>query len=118
MDQRTFSRAASLAPAEAANLPALPLITVRFDAPLDSDAIAGAVQLAMSRRPGAIFEVVAPVPSGAPRAAQEAAVRQGQADAEQVATAMAAAGADRARIQLGLRADPGVPGREVRVYVR
>ncbi len=101
-----------------APLPALPLITVRFDAPLDTDAIAGAVQLAMARRPGATFEVVAPIPTNAPRAAQEAAVRQAQADSERVATAMAAAGAARERIQLGLRSDPGVPGREVRVYVR
>ncbi len=105
-------------PETVAALPALPLITVRFDAPLDTDAIAGAVQLAIARRPGAMFDVVAPIPTGASRAVQDAAVRQAQADAEQVATAMAAAGADRARIQLGLRADPGVPGREVRVFVR
>jgi len=91
---------------------------VRFDAPLDREAIAGAVELAMARKPGVVFDVIAPIPSTAVRAAQDAAVNQGRADTEQVATALAAAGAARDHIQLGLRADPGVPGREVRVYVR
>jgi hypothetical protein len=119
IDQRTFRSAASPGPADTATpAPALPLLTVHVGTESDTDAIPGAVQLAMARNPGTVFEVVAPIPISVPRATQEAAVRQAQGDAEQVATAIAAAGAARDHIQLGLRADPGVPGREVRIYAR
>ena len=122
IDQRSF-RPPPAAPGAAeiarAKLPPLPLITVRFDAAeLDRAAIGSAVDLAFARQPSAIFDVVAPVPGGATREAQAAAIRQGRADSEIVANALAAAGAPRERIQLGLRADPGTPPREVRVYVR
>src|SRR5207342_1946947 len=96
IDQRTF-RSAAHAPGQVeqreATLPPLPLITVRFDAPLDNDAIAGAVELAMARKPGVVFDVIAPIPTAAARPAQEEALLQGRADTEQVATAIAAAGA-------------------------
>ena len=102
-----------------ATLPALPLITIRFaEAELDRAALAGAVELALARKPGAVFDVIAPIPAEAPRDAQDAALRQGRAETERVANALAAAGAPRAQIELGLRADPGTPPREVRVYVR
>ncbi len=122
IDQRTF-RSAPATPGAAelarVNLPALPLLTIRFAEPeLDGAAIARAVDLALARKPAAIFDVIAPIPAEAPRDIQDAAVRLGRADTERVANALAAAGAPRAQIQLGLRADLGNPPREVRVYVR
>ncbi len=121
VDQRSF-RAEAPAPGQAelarTALPALPLITVRFDAPVDQAAIAGAVDLALARRPDAIFDVIAAIPGTASRAQQEAAMAQGRLDAEQVATALAQAGAARSRIEIGARGD-SVPGlREIRVYLR
>ena len=122
IDQRTF-RSAPSTPGAAelarASLPALPLLTIRFaDPELDRAAIATAVDLALARKPAAIFDVIAPIPTNAPRETQDEAVRQGRADTERVANALAAAGAPRPQIQLGLRADRGDPPREVRVYVR
>lgn len=97
----------------------MPLLTIRFaDPELDRAAIATAVDLALARKPAAIFDVIAPIPANAPRETQDEAVRQGRADTERVANVLAAAGAPRAQIQLGLRADRGDPPREVRVYVR
>jgi hypothetical protein len=96
----------------------LPLITVRFDAPIDQAAIATAVDLARTRRPDATVDVIAPIPATASQAEQAAALAQGRTDAERVATALAEAGTPRARIELGARPD-GVAGvREIRVYVR
>ena len=120
VDQRTFARWAPAGPVEPARagLPALPVITIRFDQALDQKAIAEAVELAMARKPSTVFDVVAPVPAGESAAAQAEAVRQGREDTERVATAIAAAGAARDHIELGLRADPGTPQREVRVYAR
>ncbi len=121
VDQRTFRAAGSQAGADEmarAVLPALPLIVVRFDVPIDQAAIAQAVALAQARREAAVFDVIAPIPAGAVRAVQEAALTQGRADAERVATALAEAGAPRGRIEIGARAESGVSVREIRVYVR
>lgn len=114
---RWTGTAATPAPTGGA-LPALPVLIIRFDQPMDPKAIADAVELAMARKPGAVFDVVAPIPAGASPAAQAEVVRQGREDTERVATAIAAAGAARDHIELGLRADPGTPPREVRVYAR
>ena len=43
---------------------------------------------------------------------------QGQRDAATVMRSIMLAGVPAARIHLGLRADPALAGREVRVYVR
>ncbi len=121
VDQRSFRSAEAQAGADEmarAVLPALPLIVVRFDAPIDQAAIAQAVELAQARRAGAVFEVIVPIAAGAARAVQEAALAQGRADAELVASALAGAGAPRGRIEIGARADGGVSVREIRVYVR
>jgi hypothetical protein len=120
IDRRTFRTAPAPTAADVARagLPALPLIVVRFGEPLDQAAIQGAVDLARARNPGAVFDVITPVPVLAPREAQAEALRQGRADAELVADALAAAGAARDHVVIGARADAGAPGREVRVYVR
>ena len=121
IDQRTFRADSSQpGPTELARaaLPALPLITVRFDTPIDQPAIASAVDLARARRPDATFDVIAPIPAATTQSQQAAALAQGRQDAETVATALAEAGVPRARIELGARPD-GIPGiREIRVYVR
>ena len=121
VDQRTFRSAGAQAGADElarASLPALPLIVVRFDAPIDQAAITQAVELAQARREAAVFDVIAPIPASASREAQAAAMAQGRADAERVASALAEAGAPRGRIEIGARAE-GVAGvREIRVYVR
>lgn len=100
-------------------MPALPLITIRFaTAELDKAAIRDAVDLARARRPDARFDVITPLSLATSRDAQAEALRQGRADAELVANALAEAGAARDHIEIGARADPGAPAREVRVYVR
>ena len=121
VDQRTFRSPEAQAGADEvarARLPALPLIVVRFDAPIDQSAIAQAVELAQARRPEAVFDVIAPIPATASRAAQEAAMAQGRTDAERVASALAEAGAPRGRIEIGARAEAVAGVREIRVYVR
>jgi hypothetical protein len=117
VDQRTF-RATPPAPGAEdvahARLPPLPLLIIRFDQP-DFDyhpALADAVDAARSRKPDVGFEVLAPVPSATNPTAQ------GEADAVEIATALEAIGIPPERIRLGLRADPGAPPREIRVYVR
>ena len=72
----------------------------------------------MQRKPDAVFDVVTPVPTALPRAAQDEFVRQGSDDARAVAAVLATAGVPPEQLRLGLRGDPGQPAREVRVYVR
>ena len=75
VDQRTFRAAEAQAGVDEiarAVLPALPLIVVRFDGPIDRAAIAQAVELAQARREAAVFDVIAPIPTGASPAVQEA----------------------------------------------
>jgi hypothetical protein len=121
VDQRTFRAAEAQAGVDEiarAVLPALPLIVVRFDGPIDRAAIAQAVELAQARREAAVFDVIAPIPTGASPAVQEAALAQGRADAERVASVLAEAGAPRGRIEIGARGERVAGVREIRVYVR
>lgn len=127
VDQRTVARWLGRTPAAPdaaalaeANLPPLPLVTVRFDQP-DVDytpVLSEAAEQAVTRKPDAVFEVITPVPATATPAEQDAFVRQGAEDARKVADALATAGVQPTQIRLGLRGDPGNPAREVRVYVR
>ncbi len=123
IDQRTFAPPTT-GPQQAElerlrSLPALPLMTVRFTGgELDRAAIRGAVELARARRADARFEVITPIDMAGSREAQAEALRQGRADAEVVATALAEAGAARDHIEIGARSDAGAAPREVRVYVR
>lgn len=126
VDQRTVARwtgghppGMTSADLAAANLPALPLVTIRYDDPSadPAPALAAAAEDALARKPDATFEVITAIPTALPPTDQDAFVRQGTADARQVADDLATAGVDPSRIHLGLRGDPGRPVREVRVYV-
>jgi hypothetical protein len=123
IDQRDF-QASGQAPAAAdlarAALPPLPLVVIRFDNP-DADFrvdLANAVNDAVTRKADVQFDVLTPVPLSAPQEAQAQATRQGSADAQLVATALAADGIVPDRVHIGLRGDAGAPPREVLVYAR
>lgn len=127
VDQRTVARWFGGHPATPsqtdladAKLPALPLVTVRFDQPgVDyAPALAAAAEDALQRKPGVVFDVVTPVPTALPRPEQDAFVRRGADDARTVAAVLATAGVPPEQLRLGLRSDGGQPVREVLVYVR
>ncbi len=106
--------------ARAKNLPALPLVTVRFNDP-DADfrpAIAQAVEAAQALKRDVEFDVVAPIPTTARQEAQDAAAAQGAIDTARVAEAFGYAGVLLDRVHVGFRGDPGNPPREVLVYAR
>ena len=127
VDQRTVARwfggraaAPEQADIAAADLPALPLVIVRFDQP-DTDytqLLSQAAEAALARKATAVFDVVTPLPSAAARAVQDEFLRRGAEDARAVGEALATAGVPPEQIRLSLRSDPGTPVREVRVYVR
>ncbi len=123
IDQRMF-RGPALPPSEAdiarGKLPPLPLVTIRFDQP-DADyhdGLAAAIEAAQAAKPDVAFDVLAPVPVSASQDVQARFTEQGAADAQAVATALAADGVDPGRVHIGFRGDPGSPPREVRVYAR
>jgi len=127
VDQRTVARCLGghpAAPGQAdlagAELPPLPLVTVRYDQPGTDFApvLAQAAQAALARKASAVFEVVTPVPTAAPRDEQDAFVARGADDARAVADILGSAGVPPAQLRLGMRGDSGTPVREVRVYVR
>ena len=92
-----------------------PYLTIRLTADLDPrPTIATAVEAAEAQRPGARYDVVA----ATPLATTEAVERQAGADARTIADAIRTAGVPEDRVRVGLTADPGEPGREVRVFLR
>ena len=124
IDQRTFERAGAgpdaVDVARAKGLPALPLVTVRFDNP-DADinpVIVQAVEAAQAIKRDVDFDVVAPIPTKATQAVQDAFARQGAIDTARVANAFGYAGVLLDHVHIGYRGDPGNPPREVLVYVR
>jgi hypothetical protein len=120
VDQRTFAPAPE-AKAQAVAQPAppvrvdprAPLVTVDFSGPPPQyeELLRYAVRAAEMRDRDVQYDVVAMLPN-----ASDAA--QGQRDAAQVMRSIMLAGVPAGRIHLGLRADPTVSGREIRVYVR
>lgn len=122
VDQNTFAPAPEAKPAAmAASRPPAP---VRFDsrrplvtidhttgAPHYQDLLRYAVHAAEARDRGVQFDVVAVVASADAAAA-------GQRDVLGVMRAIMADGVPAERIHLGLRAEPGLTVRQVRVYVR
>jgi hypothetical protein len=122
LDQRSFERTPQAPAADAATRAALPehaLLTIRFANDEDwRPALREAVAAAQGRKPDVAFEVAAPVPLGATPARQDQAVRQGAADATEIADGLLALGVDPGRVHLALRGDAGTPPREVRLYVR
>ena len=120
VDQKTFAPAPE-AKAEAPAQPAppvkldtrVPLVTVDFSGPPPQyeELLRYAVRAAELRDRDVQYDVVALL-SNATDAGQ------GQHDAAAVMRSIMLAGVPAARIHLGLRADPTLAGREVRVYVR
>ena len=122
IDQRTFERegrapdAAALARAQ---LPPLPLLTIRFDNP-DVDiqpTVAEAVEAVQSRKADADYEVVSPIPTNATQTVQDTFARLGQQDTAAVVSALGYAGVSLDHVHVGYRGDPGSPAREVMVFV-
>lgn len=123
IDQRTFERAGK-APAPAdlarADLPALPLLEIRFDNP-DVDiqpAVTQAAEAVLAYKTDAQYDVVAPIPTSASPVVQETFSRLGQEDTAKVVSALGYAGVSLENVHAGFRGDPGTPPREVLVYVR
>lgn len=120
VDQKTFAPAPE-AKAEAAAQPAppvkldprLPLVTIDFSGPPPQyeELLRYAVRAAEMRDRDVQYDVVAMLPKAAD-------AQQGSRDAAAVMRSIMLAGVPAARIHLGLRADPTLSGREVRVYVR
>jgi hypothetical protein len=121
VDQKTFAPAPEAkaqttvaTPAAPVKLDArLPLVTVDFSGPPPQyeELLRYAVRAAEMRNRDVQYDVVALLPDAA-------AAAPGQHDAATVMRSIMLVGVPAARIHLGLRADPTLPGREVRVYVR
>jgi hypothetical protein len=121
VDQKTFApapeaKAESPPPPPAAPLKVdarVPLVTVDFSGPPPQyeEMLRYAVRAAEMRDRDVQYDVVAMLPNAA-------AADSGQRDAAVVMRSIMLAGVPPSRIHLGLRADPTVPGREVRIYVR
>ena len=122
VDQKTFAPApeAKAQPAAAPAPPAAvrfdartPLVTIDFGGPPPSyeELLRYAVRAAAKRDGAVQYDVIAmlPKPTDAP---------QGQGEAVAVMRSIMQAGVPVARIHLALQADPTLPSRQVRVYVR
>jgi hypothetical protein len=120
VDQNTFAPApeAKAQPAAQRAAPVkldarIPLVTIDFSGPPPDYAtmLGYAVRAAGARDREVQYDVVAVLPDAANAG-------QGQQDAAAVMRSIMRAGVPAAHIHLGLRADPALPGPEVRVYVR
>lgn len=91
----------------------IPLVSIDFNGPPPdyAEMLNYAVRAAYLHDRDVQYDVVAVLPNAA-------AAAQGQQDAAQVMRSIMLTGVPAAHIHLGLRADPGLPGPEVRVYVR
>jgi len=120
VDQRTFAPApeAKAAPATAPAVPVkvdarTPLVSIDFSGPPPEyqELLGYAVRAAETRDRDVQYDVVAMVPKPDDLA-------MGQQEASEVMRTIMLDGVPAGRIHLGLRADPTLTGREVRVYVR
>lgn len=122
IDQRSFERTPQAPAADAATtaaLPALALLTIRFGDNQDwRPALRQAVEAAQSRKPDVAFQVAATVAMGATPARQDQMLRQGAADATEIANGLLALGVDPKNVHVAVRGDAGNPPREVRIYVK
>lgn len=96
-----------------------PLVTIRNAEQVDyRGVLAMAVAQALSRKSDVVFNVVTVVPDTGSVADRIAAVRRVAGDARQVASDIQNDGVDPGQVELGARAEPGITGHEVRVYVQ
>jgi hypothetical protein len=123
IDQRDFDPQAGTPPKAPAPPPAKPgpgaLLTITYahGDPDYSTALADAVRRALAVKAGVLFTVQTLVPPAATPAAQAESLREATATGREVGEAIVADGADQGQIELAVRADPGVHGKEVRVFV-
>jgi len=99
----------------------VPLVIIRYaatDVVPQVEALRTAVELAQARKPDAKFDVVTVVPARVTPDQQIAAAQQTQRDATDVMEQLSDLGVDPARMSLGVRADPAISERELRIYVR
>ena len=123
VDRGTFRRAGrapEASPLARADLPPLPLLTIRFDQPTADlqPSVQQAVDAVNAVRPDAEYDVVALIPVNAPEAAQNLAAARGQTDTAAVVQALGYAGVSLDAVHVGYRSDAGAPPREVLVFVR
>ena len=124
VDQRDFDRhagdrpVAPVKPGHAA--PPVPaLVTIRYDTPNPpyQEALAFAVQRALSRKRDVLFTVTSLVPPSGDPNAQVAAEGAAASSGRDVAAAIVADGADTGQVEQAVRQDSQVKVREVRVEV-
>jgi hypothetical protein len=119
IDQRTFETHRSTpAQASLAARVATRPIAISDGAPGWPARLAATARDAATRDPGRHFDLVAPVPLTGTEAARAAFRARQQANLEQAATALAAAGIDPVRIRIGYRGDPGSPAPQVELFAR
>lgn len=124
IDQRSFNPAApgsfTMRSANGPDVPPVPaLITIRYSEP-EPDyqaALKVAVDAARERKPDVLFHVETVIPATGSPDEQVQAARLASTSGREVADAIVADGADIGQVELAASADPGVKGREVRVYV-
>lgn len=96
------------------------LVTIAAGSPAADylSALTGAVQAAEARKPDVIFDVVATVPQRAAPLDQITAARALTPQAASVAQTIMGVGVPASRVTLGAVVLPGIPGEQIRVYVR
>jgi hypothetical protein len=76
------------------------------------------VEAVQARKPTAEFDVLAPIPTNGTRQLQDIYEKAGTENTAAVANGLGLASVSEDRIHVGFQGDPGVPAREVRIYVR
>jgi hypothetical protein len=120
IDQRTFNPRAGLGPpVPPVPGPPPPLISVDFGKPnpVYEAPLRHAVEEALARKATVAFDVTIVVPATGTIAEQADAAASIRADARDVAGIIADEGVDTDRIHLLARAESGIVGRQVQVYV-
>jgi hypothetical protein len=104
----------------AAQADRVPLVTIGATAGPDEyqSALAQAVRQAQALKPDVMFDVLSAVPRKGTPTKQTLAAKALTPDATEVAQAIMGDGVPVERITLGAVIVPGIPGDEVRVYVR
>lgn len=98
----------------------VPLVTIAAGStPADYlSALGGAVRAAEARKPEVAFDVVSVVPQAGTPLSQITAAKALTPQAEEVARSIKSAGVPESRVTLGAQILPGIPGEQIRVYVR
>jgi hypothetical protein len=122
IDQRTFNPRAGLGPPSPPPTgpgPAPALMTIDFEKPdpIYEAQLREAVDQALARKPMVSFDVVTVVPAVGTPAQQVDAADSIRADARTVARIISDEGVDDDRVHLLARAETGVVGRQLQIYV-